>query len=120
MSWTQTFWIAAGAVAVTLIAGFGFAGWVTGGTAQEMATSAAAEARHELAAAVCVEDFMKAADSGKRLQSVKDATWYERDKLVLAGGFATMPDRSEPDSIVASMCAAQLAELEMKTASAEQ
>ena len=120
MSWTQTFWIAAGAVAITLIAGFGFAGWVSGGTAQERAAAAAAEARHELAAAVCVQEFMKAADSGKRLQSVKDATWYERDELVSAGGYATMPDRQEPNTMVADLCAAKLAELETKTASAQQ
>jgi hypothetical protein len=29
---------------------------------------------------------------------------------VAKGGWATMPDRKEPNSIVATMCAAQLAE----------
>jgi hypothetical protein len=52
------FWIAAGCVVATLILGFGIGGWVTAGTAQEMVSQARADARHQLAAAVCVEDFM--------------------------------------------------------------
>lgn len=107
---TQAFWFTAGAVAATLVIGFGFAGWVTGGTAEKMRTEAAETARHELAAAICVDEFMAAKDSKMRLAKLKDTGWYERTDLVSAAGFATMPDREEPNRTVAMMCAAKLAE----------
>lgn len=107
---TQAFWFAAAAVAVTLIAGFGFAGWVTGAKAEEMRTTAAEEARHQLATAICVDEFMAAKDSGKRLATLADTGWYERSDMVAEAGYATMPDRQEPNHTVAMMCAAKLAE----------
>lgn len=106
----QTFWIALGCIIATLVIGFGFGGWVTGGTAQEMATQAAQESRLELAAAVCAEDFMGAADARERLAKLKNVEWYERDELVAAAGWATMPGESEANSAVAAMCATRLAE----------
>lgn len=108
---TQTFWVAAGSIVATLVLGFGFGGWVSAGTAEERVAEATAAARHELAAAVCVQEFMKAADVGPRLKTLKDASWYERDDIVAASGWATMPDRKEPNTVVADLCAAKLAEL---------
>jgi hypothetical protein len=113
---TQAFWIAAAAVGATLIIGFGFAGWVSGGTAQKMVTEAAATARHELATAVCVEEFMAEKEAGQRLVKLKDAGWYERSELLVKGGWATMPDRKEPNTIVAAMCAAKLSEMQAPAA----
>ncbi len=107
---TQTFWIAVGGIVATLIIGFGPGGWVTGGTAQELVSDAASSARHELATAVCVEEFMHAAGAGAQLEKLQKANFYERDELVAAGGWATMPDRNEPNTGVASMCASKLAE----------
>jgi hypothetical protein len=106
----QTFWIALGCIVATLVIGFGLGGWVTGGTAQEMATRAAQESRLQLATAVCAEDFMRAADARARLEKLKKVEWYERDELVAEGGWATMPGESEANGAVAEMCAAQLAE----------
>jgi hypothetical protein len=112
----QAFWIAAGCVVATLILGFGPGGWVTGGTAQKMVSEAADKSRRELATAVCVEEFMGAADAGARLEKLKKAIWYERDEQVAAGGWATMPDRQEPNSMVAAVCASRLVELEAPAA----
>jgi hypothetical protein len=108
---TQAFWFAAAAVVAMLIVGFGLAGWVTGGTAQERVDEAALNARHELAAAVCVQEFMAREDASAKLATLKDAGWWDRNELVKKGGWATMPDRKEPNPIVASMCAAELAEM---------
>jgi hypothetical protein len=107
---THTFWIAAGCVAATLVLGFGPFGWVSGGTAHKRIDEAASNARQELATAVCVEEFMQAKDANATLAKIMEASWYERGELVAKGGWATMPDRKEPNSIVATMCAAQLAE----------
>ncbi|MBI2319244.1 MAG: hypothetical protein HYY28_00235 [Betaproteobacteria bacterium] len=117
---TQTFWIAVGGIVATLILGFGPGGWVTGGTAQKMIAEAAANSRHELAAVVCVEDFMGAADASSRLKKIKKARWYERDEMIASGGWATMPDRKEPNSVVASMCASRLETLEAPQAGTPQ
>jgi hypothetical protein len=108
----QTFWIAAGCVAATLILGFGAGGWVTGGTAQNMVSQATADARLQLAAAVCVEDFMQAANASGRLQKLKDIAWYQRADLIVDGGWATMPDKTEPNSTVAYSCAEKLVGLQ--------
>ena len=107
---TEAFWTAAGCVVATLVIGFGFGGWVTGGTAQKMTTEAANGARHQLAAAICVAEFMAAKDAKARLADLKKAEWYTRDKLIAASGWATMPDRKEPNMTVAELCAAKLAE----------
>jgi hypothetical protein len=103
------------AVVGMLIIGFGLAGWVTAGTAQERVEEAARSARHELAAAVCVEEFMANSDARATLAKLKDASWWDRGELVAHGGWATMPDRKEPNSIVAGMCAARLSEMNAKS-----
>jgi hypothetical protein len=113
---TQAFWLAAGSVVATLIVGFGMAGWVTGGTADKRVAEAATNARQELATAICVDEFMAAADAKAKLAKLNDATWYDRGEMVAKGGWATMPDRKEPNSVVATLCAGKLAELEVKSA----
>ena len=109
---TQTFWIGVACIVATLILGFGGGGWVTGGTAQQMVSEAATNARHQLATAVCVEEFMASVDAGTRLKKVQQTSWYERDQLVADSGWATMPDKKEPNMEVARLCASQLSEME--------
>lgn len=106
-----TLWVSIGAIVATLVIGFGFSGWVTAGTAKKMADEAAAGARNQLAAAVCADQFMRAADARAKLAKLKSLEWWDRDDLVAAGGWATMPGDKEPNSAVAEMCAARLAEL---------
>jgi hypothetical protein len=110
---THAFWFAVVCVIATLIVGFRGFGWVTGGTAATMVSEAGTNARHELATAVCVEEFMKAGNPGERIAKLRDASWFERSDLVAKGGWATMPDSEEPNRIVAGMCASQLAEMKL-------
>lgn len=107
----DAFWIAVGSVLATMLIGFGLGGWVTGGTAQQMVSEAATQARNQLATAVCVDEFLGAANARTRLEKIKDAIYYERDDLVAAGGWATMPDQNGPDSEVAVLCASRLYQL---------
>ena len=106
----QVFWTGLGCIVATLVLGFGLGGWVTAGTAQKMAAEVAASSRHELAAAVCAEDFMRAANARATLAKLKGLEWYQRDDLVAAGGWATMPGEKEANSVVAEMCATRLAD----------
>jgi hypothetical protein len=104
----QAAWIAIGSVIATLIVGFGLAGWVSGGTHEKLVTESAANARHELAAAVCADEFLASKDANTRLVTLKDTGWYERGEILAKAGFATMPDRKEPNPTVAAMCAERL------------
>ena len=52
---TMLVWSCLGCAAVAVIAGFTWGGWVTGGTAQEMAQDAADSSRYELASTICAD-----------------------------------------------------------------
>ena len=122
---TVLFWSSAGAAIVAVIVGFSWGGWVTGGSAREMAENSAAQARQELAALVCVDRFMATPDAAVQLTALKEITSsYARGNFVEEGGWAVMPVSSaaEPKSTVststadrraAALCADQLAKREV-------
>ena len=68
---TALFWACGGCVVVATIVGFSWGGWVTGGSAREMADNSAAQARQELAAVVCVDRFMAEPDAGDQLTALQ-------------------------------------------------
>ena len=109
------FWSCAASVAATIVVGFTWGGWTTGGTATAMARDAATGARQELAASVCVERFQGAPDAGVQLaalQGMRNA--WDRGTFVEKGGWAVMPGpkTSEPAGRAARACADRLALLE--------
>lgn len=106
----QLLWLCAASVAATLILGFGPGGWVTGASAQRTADEAATASRDQLATAVCAEEFLGAANARERLAKLQATEWWERDDLVAAGGWATMPGESEASRAVAEQCATRLTE----------
>ena len=111
---TQAFWACVASVAVAMIIGFSWGGWVTGGTAQAMATSAANDGRNQLAAAICVERFKAAPDAGVQLVALKDITSsYQRRGFVQEGGWAMMPGEERTNTGAATLCADRLIALEL-------
>ena len=60
---TMLFWSCAVCIVGTVIIGFAWGGWVTGGTAGEMVRKADRGARAELAAAICVDRFENGPDA---------------------------------------------------------
>src|ERR1700751_5543111 len=99
---------AAGAVALAIV-GFGWGGWVTGGTAETLAKNSAATAVVAALAPICVEKFRQAADASANLAEMKKATYVsDQSKFVEKGGWATMPGSTEPNSAVARACAESL------------
>ena len=118
------FWACAGSVVVATIVGFSWGGWVTGGSAREMAEESAAQARQELAAVVCVDRFMAAPDVGDQLTALKEITSSRaQGKFVEDGGWAIIVPASSPTDYktradhreAAELCAAELAKREMAT-----
>ena len=122
---TALFWSCAGSAILAMVVGFSWGGWVTGGSAREMAEDSAAQARQELAAVVCVERFMAAPDVGVQLTALKEITSsYAQGKFVEDGGWAIIVPASSPtdykaradDRKAAGLCAEELAKREMPTA----
>jgi hypothetical protein len=105
---TQLFWACAGSVVVALVVGFTWGGWVTGGTANQRAATAATEARAQLAATVCVERFAKAPDATAQLAALKSSDSWKRDTFIESGGWATLTGMEKPVAGAASLCVQQL------------
>jgi hypothetical protein len=108
---TALFWSCAGCIVATMIVGFTWGGWVTGGSAKEMAEDAAEQGRAEVAAAICVERFMAATDARPQLASLKETTssWQQED-FIEDGGWAVVADQEYGDA--AELCAEKLIEME--------
>ncbi len=116
------FWACAGSVVVATIVGFSWGGWVTGGSARDMAEDAAAQARLEMAAVVCVDRFMAAPDAGAQLTALKAiSSARAQGKFVEDGSWAIiLPVSSSTDYKVrandrkaAGLCAEELAKQEI-------
>jgi hypothetical protein len=110
------FWSCIACVIATIILGFTWGGWVTGGTADEMVTTAREEGRAELAATVCVDRFMGASDAAVRLAELKEESTWQRDDFIEKGGWVTLAGLEEPVDGAAGRCAEQLAEMELPAA----
>jgi len=105
---TQLFWACAACAVATIVVGFTWGGWVTGGTANQRAATAATEARAQLAATVCVERFAKGPDAPAQLAALKGSESWKRDTFIEAGGWATLAGMDKPVAGAASLCVQEL------------
>jgi hypothetical protein len=90
----------------------GFAGghWLSGELGEQAARQAAYGARVELAAAVCADDFLGQQGWRDALAELIAVPWEQRAERVAQQGWASMPDRKQPEKAVARLCAAKLGE----------
>lgn len=102
------FWSCVACVVATLVIGFGWGGWVTGGTAAKMSADAADGGRAQLAAADCISRFQKGPDAVAQLAALKKTDSYERGDLIQKDGWATMPGSKDPVAGAADLCAQAL------------
>jgi hypothetical protein len=107
---TVLFWTMVGTAIVTMSIGFGWGGWVTGGTADQMAAKAATSARAELAANLCVDRFAKGPDATAKLVSLKAIDSWKRRQVIEEGGWVTLPGTDKPVADAAELCAERLVE----------
>jgi dienelactone hydrolase len=101
---------AAAGATVLAIVGFSWGGWVTGGTANQMAAD---QARSEVVAAlvpVCLEQSQQDPQAAGTLAQLKDAYFGERRDMIMKAGWATMPGSDDPNRNVATACMEKLAE----------
>ncbi|HEY6433441.1 MAG TPA: hypothetical protein VIZ17_15790 [Acetobacteraceae bacterium] len=111
------FWSCAACIVVTIVVGFVWGGWVTGGTATRMATDAAEGGRAQLAAATCVVRFEQGPDAAAQLAALKKADSYERGDIITKNGWVTMPGDATPVSGAADICAQKLVGADLATTS---
>jgi hypothetical protein len=97
-----------GAVALAIV-GFAWGGWVTGGTAEQLAAARADAATVAALAPICVSQFHTSPEAGARLATLKSTASWQQSDYVSQGGWATMPGSSaEPNRQVAAACAEAL------------
>ena len=112
---TMLVWACLGSGVVALVVGFTWGGWVTGGTARDMAETAGDESRWELASVICVEKFLAAPDAQAQLTELKalDSSYRQR-QFIEAGGWAVMPSTDKAARQAADLCAKVLTNLEVE------
>ena len=101
---TAVFWSWVGSVVLTMIIGFAWGGWVTGGTAQSMAEKMAEDAVVKRLAPICVVQFKQAPGKDQKLKELTSTESWQRNEYVEKQGWATMPGEEKPDSKVAAEC----------------
>ena len=95
---------AAGAVA-TLIVGFYWGGWVTGGAAKEMTQRSSTAAVVAALSPICVDKFQRSAEAAVNLTELKKISSYQQSTFIEKGGWATLPGSDTANSSVADACA---------------
>ena len=106
LSKTKFFWILVAGIALTMIVGFNWGGWVSGGTAQKMADTAAMNAVVLRLAPICVAQFNLDPEKDQKLAELQGtSSSYQRGDYVQKQGWATMAGEDEPDRGVAAACA---------------
>ena len=102
---TAVFWSWIASIVLTMIIGFAWGGWVTGGTAQSLAEKMADDAVVKRLAPMCVVQFKQAPGKDQKLKDLEKTDSWQRSEYVEKQGWATMPGEEKPDSKVASECA---------------
>ena len=106
---SKVFWIAIGAVVLTLFLGFTRGGWTTSGSARNLAEESAQSAVVARLAPICVTQFNADGQAAVKLAELKAiSSSRNRTAYVSEQGWATMPGETAPDRQVAAACASQL------------
>jgi hypothetical protein len=105
---TAVFWSWIASIALTMIVGFAWGGWVTGGTAKSMAEKLAEDAVVKRLAPMCVVQFKQAPGKEQKLKELESTDSWQRSEYVEKQGWATLPGEEKPDSRVASECVSLL------------
>ena len=102
------FFAAVLAIILTIVVGFNWGGWVTGGTAQTMANDAVVQRL----STICVGQFNQDPEKEQKLTELNDAKAYQRDDYVKEQGWATMPGEDKSSSKVADTCAKLIVQID--------
>jgi len=100
--------VAIGAVA-SMVIGFSWGGWVTGGTANKLAVERADTAVVAALTPICVEKFLQNSDAKANLAALqKISSNWEQGQYLEKGGWATPPGATSSDYRLARAWAEKL------------
>ena len=102
---------AAGAIA-TMIIGFSWGGWVTGGTSKELVQKSVNTALVSALSPICVDKFQRSAEVNANLVEFKKVNSWQQGSFIEKGGWATMPGGDTANEAVAQACATMLSNLQ--------
>jgi hypothetical protein len=86
---------------ITMIVGFAWGGWKTGGSSQRISEEAVLATR----AAICVAQFMKQPNAQEKLNELKAINSWERATFIEKGGWDKMPGEETASFTVSRACA---------------
>lgn len=109
------FWSCVASIVLTMIVGFTWGGWVTGGTAQKMSTAAAGQAEAKLAAAYCVTAFEHAPNAAVELATLKKTDSWQRGDFIDKGGWDKLPGEKQAVDGAADLCVTKLMSAKLLT-----
>jgi hypothetical protein len=101
---TAVFWSCLATMIVTMVIGFTWGGWVTGGTALKMAEVVGEDAVAKRLAPMCVARFNEDPKKVAKLKEFRAVSTWEQTDYVKKQGWATMRGEQEPGSRVAEEC----------------
>jgi hypothetical protein len=105
------FWACVATMVATIVVGFSWGGWTTGGKARYAAEGLASDAVAKRLAPICVVRFKADPARAQKLKELNEVSSYGRAEYVEKQGWATMPGEERPDSRVADECAKLLAQI---------
>lgn len=109
-TWLKPGLMGAGVGAIALaIVGFSWGGWVTGGSAQDMARKAASTAVAMALTPYCVEQA-GTPEGASVVTELKGAATYSRKAIVEKAGWATPLGADKPNPDLAQACQLKVAE----------
>jgi hypothetical protein len=107
-------WGFIGGSVVTMVLGFGWGGWTTGGTAERLATERSSVAVTAALVPVCLEKSKADPAVAKKMGALKElTTTYERRDAVAKGGWASVGG-GDANGEVAEACATELLKVASK------
>src|SRR5579864_1681818 len=86
---------------ITMIVGFAWGGWTTGGTSRQRSEAAVLATR----AAICVAQFIKDPNYKEKLKELTALDSYARSDFMQKGGWDKMPGEKEASFDVSRACA---------------
>jgi dienelactone hydrolase len=108
--WLKPGLVGAGVGAVALaIVGFSWGGWVTGSTAEAMASERAEAEVVSALVPFCVARSLADPEVSRITAELEGAAAYKRPDILMTAGWATMPGADKADRDLAKACAVTLA-----------
>lgn len=86
------------------IFGFSVGGWVTGGTANDMAMEMSRDDVVASMVPVCLDMAQSDPARVSKLATIRDTSTFQRRNAVMEAGWATMPGTETPDRDLALAC----------------